>query len=237
VRRVVALTIATLAALAPPALAVPRVAQLVVFRNGHSREARPTLAQTTVNVHGRRCTVGSATPLAALVHSGIGPLSLRDYGSCSKRASDAGGLFVSGIGTDRNRGSDGWVYKVGNVLATAGAADPAGPFGRGRLRNGAYVTWFWCHVSSANGGCPHTLGLTVSVSGRTLLARVRQYNDGGKGRPDSQVTVQARNGNVVQTAQTGAGGSASLTLGPGSYVVSATKAGRIASFSARVRVK
>ena len=236
-RRVVALTIVTLAALAPPALAVPRVAQLVVFRDGHTREARPTLGQTTVKVHGRRCTIGASTPLAALVHSGIGPLLLRDYGSCSKRVSDAGGLFVSAIGSDRNRGSDGWVYKVGNVLATAGSADPGGPFGRGRLRNGARVTWFWCHVSSANAGCPHTLGLAVTVSGRTLFARVRQYNDAGKGRPDSQVTVHVRNGDLIQAAQTGADGSASVTVGAGTFLVTATRPGRIASFSVKVHVR
>ena len=67
-----------------------------------------------------------ATPLAALVHSRVGPLSLRDYGSCGKRAVDSSSLFVAAIGRDRNKGSDGWVYKAGNVLGTAGAAEPAG---------------------------------------------------------------------------------------------------------------
>src|SRR5437899_2808360 len=100
---------------------------MVVFRSGHARLAHPSTAQMTVTVHRRRCAVASATPLAALIHSRVGPLSLRDYGSCSKRPADGGGLFVAGIGADHNRGSDGWVYKSGNVLGTAGAADPAGP--------------------------------------------------------------------------------------------------------------
>jgi hypothetical protein len=223
----------TLAALAPPAAAIPRADQLVVFRDGHTRAAHPSLAQTSVKVRGRSCTVGASTPLAALVHSGIGPLSLRDYGSCSKRAADAGGLFVAAIGSDRNRGSDGWVYKVGNVLATAGAADPGGPLGRGRLRSGARVTWFWCHVSAANGGCPHTLGLAVSVSGQTVVARVRHYNDAGKGRPDKDVTVHL----ARQSVQTGADGVARINAVPGSYAVWATKAGRIASFQVKAQVK
>ena len=124
------LTLALVAAAAPAAAAATRLDQLVVFRSG-------------------------ATPLAGLANSRVATLRLRDFAACSKRSSDAGGLFVSGIGSDRNRGSDGWVYKVGNLLGTAGAADPSGSFGRGRLRAGARVTWFWCHVTKADGGCPH----------------------------------------------------------------------------------
>ena len=236
-RGVALLTAATLAVIASPALAVPRVAQLVVFRDGTTRTTHPAMGQTTVKVGRRRCTVGASTPLAALVRSGVGPLSVRDYGSCSKRASDAGSLFVAAIGRDRNRGSDGWVYKVGNVLATAGAADPAGPFGRGRLGSGVRVTWLWCHVSAANGGCPHTLGLTVSVSGRTLVAHVRQFNDAGKGRPDQDVTVHAKSGNAVQSAQTTGDGAATLSLASGTWTVWATKPGRITSFATTVGVK
>ena len=151
------IAVAMLAVLAPPAAASGRVHEMVVFRDGHSRTATPALASATAKVGRKRCTVGGGTPLAALIRSGIGPLSFKDYGACSKRASDAGGLFVSRIGADRNRGSDGWVYKSGTVLGTAGAGDPAGPLGRGRLRAGARVTRFWCHVTRANGGCPHII--------------------------------------------------------------------------------
>src|SRR4051794_29633152 len=166
----------TLAAFAPPASAAVRVQQMVVFRDGKARTSTPSAAQATAKVGRRRCAVAAATPLAALIRSGVGPLSLRDYGSCSKRPSDGGGLFVAGIGPDHNRGSDGWVYKAGNVLGTAGAADPSGPLGRGRLRSGAHVTWYWCHVTARAGGCPHTLGVAVKAGSGTLVVHVRHYN-------------------------------------------------------------
>src|SRR4051794_41760994 len=89
------------------------------------------MAGTTVKGGRKRCAVAAGTPLAALVRSGIGPLSLRDYGSCSNNPADAASLFVKGIGSDRNRGSDGWGYKAGNVLGTAGAGGPPRPPGRG----------------------------------------------------------------------------------------------------------
>ena len=41
------------------------------------------------------------------------------------------------IAGERNRGQDGWVYKVGRRAGTAGAADAAGPFGNGRGCAGA----------------------------------------------------------------------------------------------------
>ena len=66
----------------------------------------------------------------------------------------AAGLLVTGIGPDRNRGQRGWVYKVGRRAATAGAGDLGGPFGRGRLRAGQRVTWFYCVRA---GDCQRTL--------------------------------------------------------------------------------
>src|SRR5204863_6657050 len=132
-------------------------------------------------------------PLAALVHSGVGPLSLRDYGSCSKRPADGAGLFVAAIDGDRNRGSDGWVYKVGNVLGTAGAADPSGPLGRGRLRVGARVTWFWCHVTARDNGCPHTLAVAPKAGTGSLTVRVQRYDDRGKAFAAAGATVHAGN--------------------------------------------
>jgi hypothetical protein len=222
-----------LAALAPPAAAASRIHQLVVFKDGHAQASHPSMAATTVKVGRKRCAVAGATPLASLVRSGIGPVSLRDYGSCSKRPADAGSLFVSAIGPDRNRGSDGWVYKAGNVLGTAGAADPAGPVGRGRLKPGARVTWFWCHVTARDNGCPHTLAVAVSTGTGMLTARVRRYDDRGKGQPAAGAAVHAGSA----TATTGSDGVARLTLAPGRYSVYATQAGRIRSFSATAEVK
>jgi hypothetical protein len=181
----------------------------------------------------KRCAVPGATPLAALVRSGIGPLTLRDYGSCSRRAADATSLFVSAIGSDRNRGSDGWVYKAGNILGTAGAADPSGPLGRGRLRAGARVTWFWCHVTSRDNGCPHTLVVAASGGPGTLTVRVRRYDDRGRGAAAAGATVHAGRA----TATTGPDGVARLTLAAGTYSVHADQATRIRSFPVKAEVR
>jgi hypothetical protein len=225
--------VAGLAVLAPPAAAASRVHQLVVFRDGHARVTQPAMDGTTVKVGRKRCAVPGATPLAALVRSGIGPLSLRDYGSCSRGAADAASLFVAAIGSDRNKGSDGWVYKAGNVLGTAGAADPSGPLGRGRLRAGARVTWFWCHVTSRDKGCPHTLDIAVTPGIASLTVRVRRYDDRGKGRAASGATVHAG----PATATAGSDGVAHFTLPANRYTVFADQPTRIRSFPTTVAVK
>ena len=78
-----------------------------------------------------RCAVAAGTPLAALAalrRAGGPAFRVRDYASCSRHAADASGLYVSARSArDRARGQDGWVYKVGNRVGTAGAADPRGP--------------------------------------------------------------------------------------------------------------
>jgi hypothetical protein len=228
------MAVVALAALAPPAAAGPRVDQMVVFRSGSARISHPEMAQTTVKVGGRGCAVAAATPLAALVRSGVGPLGLRDYGSCSTRPADGGGLFVAAIGPDRNGGSDGWVYKAGQLLATAGAADPAGPLGRGRLRPGARVTWFWCHVTARDGGCPHTLGVAALPARAGMLAvRVRHYDDHGKAGAAASAVVHAGN----RTAAAGRDGVARLALPAGRYRVWAGQSGRIRSFAGSMVVK
>ena len=226
-------TVVVLVALAPPAAAATRVKQLVVFRDGHAKTAQPSTAATTVKVGGKRCAVPSATPLAALVRSGVGPLSLRDFGSCSRRAADAGGLFVRAIGSDRNKGSDGWVYKAGNILGTAGAADPAGPLGRGRLKAGTRVTWFWCHVTSRDNGCPHTLVVSVAAGAGSLTAKVRRYDDRGKGVAAAGATVHAGGVDAI----TGSDGVAHLQLAAGHYSVYADQPTRIRSFTVTAEVK
>jgi hypothetical protein len=226
--------VVVLAALAPPAAAASRVDQMVVFRSGKVRIAHPTAVQATVNVKGRRCAVAADTPLAALVGSGVGPLTLRDFGSCSKRPADGGSLFVAGIGTDRNSGSDGWVYKAGNVLGTAGAADPAGPLGRGRLRPGARVTWFWCHVTARNKGCPHTLAVAPQPSGTgSLKLLVRDYDDHGRAAKGVGAVVHV----AGRTAKAGRDGIARLALRRGRYQAYADQPGRIRSFPISVVVR
>jgi hypothetical protein len=215
----------------PPAEgAAPKVRQMVVFRDGAVQTKTVSTRPTTVRVAGRRCTTGRATALSALVRSRPGRLRLRDFGSCSLRARDGGGLFVNAIGDDVNRGQNGWVYKVGRRAATAGAADPSGPFGRGRLRHGQRVTWFYCRLR--DGGCQRTLELRVRTQPGTLVASVRGYDDEGRGVPVEGVSVAA----AGSSALTDAAGEARLALPPGRYMVVARKDGAIRSFAERVEL-
>ena len=225
--------VAALVAAAPPAGAAsyPEVGQLVVFRDGSSIQKRASTKATTIRVGGRDCTTGSSTPLAALVRTKPPKLRIRDYGSCSKRARDGAQLFVRAIGPDANRGFDGWVYKVGQKLATAGAADPSGPFGRGRLKDGQRVTWFYCRL--VNASCERTLvARPVATAPGQVTVTVRAYDDRGKSIPAAGATV--RSGDV--SATTADDGTAVLSLPPGSHTVHAEQAGRIRSFAEEVSV-
>jgi hypothetical protein len=215
---------------APADAAAPKVRQLVVFRDGSAMSETVSTRATRVRVEGRRCTAGDGTALAALVRSRPGRIRLRDFGACSRRARDGGGLFVEGIRGDRNRGQNGWVYKVGRRAATAGAADPGGPFGRGRLRAGQRVTWFYCRLRQ--GGCQRTLELTWRAEPGTLVATVRAYDDDARGMAVEGATVRA--GGVSRL--TDAAGEARLTLPAGRYRAVAEKAGLVRSFAERVEV-
>lgn len=227
--------VAALAAAAPPAAAAtPTVRQLVVFRAGDVLQSAAVKARGThVHVGKRRCAVRGGTALAALALSKPPKLKLRDYGSCGKHARDGGGLFVRGIGLDVNKGIDGWVYKVGNKLATAGAADPTGPFGSGRLKSGRRVTWFYCHMNAANHSCQATLGLSaLAADPGTMRVHVTAYDDRGKGSPAAAATVRAGNA----SATTDANGDAMLTPAAGRYLVHAERSGSIRSFDEAVDV-
>jgi hypothetical protein len=215
---------------APAEAAAPKVRQLVVFRDGSVTSDTVSTRATRVRVEGRRCNAGDGTPLAALARSRAGRLTLRDFGACSRRARDGGGLFVQGIRGDRNRGQNGWVYKVGRRAATAGAADPGGPFGRGRLRAGQRVTWFYCRLRG--GGCQRTLELTWRAESGTLVATVRGYDDDARGVAVEGATVSA--GGI--SALTDAAGEARLPLPAGRYRAVAAKAGLVRSFAERVEV-
>jgi hypothetical protein len=208
----------------------PEVRQLIVFRDGSAASETVSTRATRVRVEGRRCNAGDGTALAALVRSRPGRLRLRDFGSCSHRPRDGGGLFVEAIRNDVNRGRNGWVYKVGRRAATAGAADPAGPLGRGRLRDGQRVTWFYCRLRE--GGCQRTLALSWRTEPGTLIATARGYDDEGRGVPVEGATVSA--GGV--TALTDASGEARLALPPGSYRATAEKEGMVRTFPERVEV-
>ena len=220
-----------LALAAPPVAgaAAPKVEQLVVFRGGQALQKMPSTGTTTVRVNGRRCAAGGGTALAALARSRPGTLRLRDFGSCSANPRDSAGLLVTGIRSDRNRGQRGWVYKVGHRAATAGAGDTGGPFGRGRLRAGQRVTWFYC-VRAAD--CQRTLELKATPMAGGIVASVRGYDDAGDGIPVEGARVTASG----VAGQTGADGRVQLALPPGTHRVVARKDGLVRSFSERVEV-
>jgi Carboxypeptidase regulatory-like domain len=214
------------------------IRQMAVFSDGAVVTKRLRVNGTTVEVKGRPCAVSPNTPLAALIAARPGKLRLRDYGSCSSRPADAAGLFVRSIRGEVNRGLDGWVYKVGRKLGTAGAADPAGPFGRGRLRKGDRVVWLYCVFEA--GSCQRSLELTWKLTARELSGTVIGYDDLGEGAAIAGARITARRvgSRGSRSARTGADGKASgVTLRPGEYLVRATKPGATPSFGTRVTVR
>ena len=231
-RRALAFALAFGVAAAPAAAAgAPRVHQLVVFRDGSAKQKTVRAARVSVKVQGRRCAIGAGLPLGALVASHVARLGLHDYGSCSRRPRDAGGLFVKSIGPDVNRGQDGWVYKVGLKTATGGAAEPSGPFGRGRLKSGTNVVWFYCHMRGS--GCQRTLAFTkVKPSAGGITVSVRAFNDRGRGVAAAGVTVHLDS----RTATTDAGGTARLAAGRGRHTLFADGGAFVRTFSRRVVV-
>lgn len=203
---------------------------LVVGRGGevlHGPHAVDARAARVV-VGGHRCTVGARTPLAALLDSDL-TYRLRDYGSCSRRARDASGLYVRAVGGQKERGRDGWVYKRGNKTPSTGAADLASRT-RGR------VLWFWC----VNGkhGCQRTLDVEPAAEsaapGSVLEVTVRAYDDRGRSVPAAGATVTVGDASAVADAD----GVAAVTLGPetGDLAVVATQDKRVRSFAEEVSV-
>jgi hypothetical protein len=212
------------------AAAAPRVQHMVVFRDGHAlTRRRVSTAATTVRVAGRRCATGNGTALAALARSRAGRLRLRDFGACSSRPANAGGLLVTGIGGDRNRGQRGWVYKVGHRAATAGAGDPGGPFGHGRLRARQRVTWFYCVRAT---DCQRTLEVRAKPTAGGIVATVRGYDDAGGGVPVEGARVSAG----AVSGLTAADGRVQLALVSGTHRLVARKDGLVRSFTELVEV-
>jgi hypothetical protein len=239
VRRPALVLVALLVAAATPVGA--QAASVRVMVAGKARVLHPAdtvrLAARSVRVGGRRCAVGARTPLAALLATGM-RVGLRDYyGSCGRSPRDAGGLFVTRVGPEVNRGRDGWVYKVGHRTGTAGAADPRGPFGRGALRGGSDVLWFWCVLDRAE-ACQRTLDVRAPgrvARGASLRVAVRGYDDAGRGRPVPGATVRLGRAR----ATTGAGGTAVLRAprARGRVTLRAQGAGMVAALPRRVAVR
>ena len=234
-RRLVLLVLA-LGLAAPAGAGAATVDLMVVGRERVLREAAPVkLEPRSARVGGRRCAVGRATPLSALAGTRL-PLGFRDYGSCGRSARDAGSLYVRRIGPDRARGSAGWVYKVGRRTGTTGAADPSGPFGRGKLRRGARVLWFWC-VQNAGEACQRSLEVSApstSTLGSALSVSVRGYDDNGRGVPVPGATLRLGRA----TAETDASGAAQITApSAGTFRLIAERAGMVRSWPRKVTVR
>jgi hypothetical protein len=209
----------------------PVVQQMVVFRSGRAVISRVSTRGLRVRVGRRRCAVAGGTALAALLRDPPARVRLRDFGACSRRPQDGGQLFVSAIGADVNRGNHGWVYKVGRRAATAGAANPTGPFGRGRLRAGQRITWFYCRL--VQGGCQRSLELKAAPEPGGVAVTVRGHDDEGRGVRVAGATV--RLGSVEQVTDTA--GVARFAVDPGTYSAFAEKAGLVRSYTERVVVR
>jgi hypothetical protein len=140
---------------------------------------------------------------------------------------------VRKIGPDANAGQDGWVYKVGRRTGTAGAADPAGPFGHGRLKYGAHVLWFYCHMQGPS--CQRTLSFTQiqTEPPGALLVHVGAYNDRGRGIPAAGVIVHVDS----VTGTTDANGAVRIVTTPGTHTMYADGGGYVRTFQTKVEVQ
>ncbi len=231
----------SVAAVAASAASAPSVSIMVVGAGGTilAGPARVSAAQEDVRVAHRSCAVASATPLAALLalrHAGGPGLSLRDYARCGASPRSSAELFVTALAGERNRGQDGWEYKVGEVAGSTGAADPSGPLGNGRrIRSGEEVLWFWCNAVS--GGCQRTLALAAAGSvapGGALAVTVTGYENEGHGAPVAGAIVTLGS----DFASTDARGHATLLApsAPGHYELGATRPGLVPAFSQAIAV-
>jgi hypothetical protein len=196
----------------------PTVEQMVVFKSGRARVKTVKASRLRVKVGSRRRSVRTGTPLAALERSRPGRIGLRSFG---------GQLYVRSIASNRARGQSGWLYKVGNKLASAGAADPSGPFGSGLLRTGQRVTWYYGSLQGENGPRTLTLKVAAGPTPGTATARVRSYDDEGRGRAEAGLAVKVSGG---ESATTTADGSAVVAATAGQRTFTARKSGSIRSF-------
>ena len=226
------LVAAALLLAAPQAAQAASVATMVVGKDRVLRSAKPVkLADTRrVKVGSRRCTVSGRTPLGVLAATSLA-VRVRDYGSCGRRPADAASLFVTRIGSDQNRGQDGWVYKVGRKVSSAGAGDRSGR----RLRAGDRLLWFYCRAQRT-GGCQRTLEATPdrasAAPSETVSVTVRGYDDQGRGIAVAGATVTLGSA----TATTDAAGVAQVVVrAAGRLTLGAARTGMVPAFPGVVR--
>ena len=222
----------------------PRVQVMVVGRGGTLAGPRYLRARAVqVRGSGRLCRVGASTPLAPLVTAlrrrGV-EFHVRDYGRCSRERADASGqLFVDRIGRDRNRGRNGWFFKVNDVAPEVGGGDPTASFGGRRhgLAAGARVLWFYCLYDAGAESCQRSLSVDPSSDhssvGGTLRVRVVGRDNRGRGAPVAGADVRLG----ATHATTGADGVAIVAVRrAGRFRLTASKAGTLPAFPVTVTV-
>ena len=121
---------------------------------------------------------------------------VRDFGqlrAAQRRAARASCSWTASRG-DRNRGQDGWVYKVNDFARNVGAADVAGP----RLRDGDRVLWLYCVLDAATRSCQRSLRVCrhshCGPPGGTLRVLVRGYDNERRATPVAGRDGHARAG-------------------------------------------
>ncbi len=196
-----------------------------------------SLKARKLKVGARTCTVGARTPLSLLVATGL-PVRARDQGVCGRSARDAGTIYVFSVAGQRERGRGGWVYKVGRRAGTAGAADPSGSFGNGRLlRSSDRVLWFWCELGAT--GCQRTRvarrAARTVAPGAPLRVTVSGYDDRGRGIRIAGATVGLRGATAVTDAAGVATLTAPATAGAGSLTAQHPGSVRAAPVKVTVR--
>jgi hypothetical protein len=203
-----------------------------------------TLPAETVSTPHGDCGVALGLPLdalAVLARTSRITMSLTDYGHCTSSPAGSGQLFVTAIDGEQNHGLNGWEYKVDGRSGTAGAADPTGPFGNGRLKPYERLVWFWCQ--SFDGGCQRSLEVRAPRSvrrGATFSVTVVGDDNNGNGEPMSgaRVSAGASRGASV-SAVTGHSGRATFRAPsrPAVLTVNATRAGSVPAFPVAVQVR
>ncbi len=203
-----------------------------------------TLPALTVNTAHGPCGVAEGLPLDALaVLSRLRRISMsvQDYGHCTSAPAGSGQLFVTAIDGERNHGLNGWEYKVDGRSGTAGAADPAGPFGDGPLKPYERLVWFWCE--SFGGGCQRSLEVRAPRSvrhGAAFSVTVVGEDNNGSAEPMSGARVSAR---VLHNPSVSAlsGGSGRVTFRAPSRAtvldLSASRPGSVPAFPVSVQVQ
>ena len=210
----------------PPAAAAP-VQTMIVGRTRVLLPARSlSVGAATVSAGGHRCGVPAASGLAVLAaarRAGGPAFNVRQQGGCQ-------GLYVFQVGPDRARGRGGWVYKVGHVAPSTGAAERTPS-----IVGGADVLWFWCRLGA--GSCQRTLEITagrVAKAARAQRVTVRGDDDNGHGRPVPGAVVRLG----PASARTGTNGVAVIRAPRrGSYQLTATRAGMVPAFPLGVIVR